>query len=50
MLRGLRALEAEGLVRFAKSGRGHCPAVEIVQASPPPSEALPANQADDNEA
>jgi hypothetical protein len=30
MLRGLRALEAGGLVRFVKEGRGRCPVVEIV--------------------
>ena len=30
MLRGLRALEAAGLVRFVKEGRGRCPVVEIV--------------------
>ncbi len=30
MLRGLRALEGAGLVRFVKEGRGRCPVVEIV--------------------
>lgn len=30
MLRGLRALEEAGLVRFVKDGRGRCPVVEIV--------------------
>jgi predicted transcriptional regulator len=30
MLRGLRALESAGLVRFVKEGRGRCPVVEIV--------------------
>jgi len=30
MLRGLRALEGAGLVRFVKDGRGRCPVVEIV--------------------
>ena len=30
MLRGLRALQAGGLVRFVKDGRGRCPVVEIV--------------------
>lgn len=30
MLRGLRALEAGGLARFVKEGRGRCPVVEIV--------------------
>jgi len=30
MLRGLRALEGAGLVRFVKGGRGRCPVVEIV--------------------
>ena len=30
MLRGLRALEGGGLVRFVKEGRGRCPVVEIV--------------------
>jgi predicted transcriptional regulator len=30
MLRGLRALEGAGLVRFVKQGRGRCPVVEIV--------------------
>ena len=29
MLRGLRALESAGLVRFVKGGRGRCPVVEI---------------------
>ena len=31
MLRGLRALEGAGLVRFVKEGRGRCPVVEIVE-------------------
>ena len=31
MLRGLRALESAGLVRFVKEGRGRCPVVEIVE-------------------
>lgn len=30
MLRGLRALEGAGLVRFVKEGRGRCPVVEII--------------------
>jgi hypothetical protein len=30
MLRGLRALELAGLVRFVKEGRGRCPVVEII--------------------
>lgn len=30
MLRGLRALEGAGLVRFVRDGRGRCPVVEIV--------------------
>ncbi len=33
MLRGLRALEGAGLVRFVKEGRGRCPVVEIVDAA-----------------
>lgn len=33
MLRGLRALEEAGLVRFVKDGRGRCPVVEIVERS-----------------
>jgi DNA-binding transcriptional ArsR family regulator len=35
MLRGLRALEGAGLVRFVKEGRGRCPVVEIVDRTPP---------------
>lgn len=35
MLRGLRALEGAGLVRFVRDGRGRCPVVEIV-AQPRP--------------
>jgi uncharacterized membrane protein len=34
MLRGLRALEGAGLVRFVKEGRGRCPVVEIVAQLP----------------
>ena len=30
MLRGLRSLEADGLVRFVKDGRGRCAVVEII--------------------
>ena len=30
MLRGLRSLEAAGLIRFTTTGRGHCPVVEIL--------------------
>lgn len=40
MLRGLRALESAGLVRFVKEGRGRCPVVEIIDR--PPVEAGPA--------
>ena len=36
MLRGLRALEGAGLVRFVKEGRGRCPVVEIVDGPPTP--------------
>lgn len=28
---GLRALEADGLIRYVKKGRGHCAVVEIVE-------------------
>jgi hypothetical protein len=31
MLRGLRALEEAGLVRFVRGGRGRCPVVELVE-------------------
>ena len=34
MLRGLRALEGNGLVRFVKEGRGQCPVMEIVDRLP----------------
>ena len=34
MLRGLRALEGNGLVRFVKEGRGRCPVMEIVDRLP----------------
>lgn len=34
MLRGLRALEEAGLVRFVKDGRGRCPVVEIADGQP----------------
>ena len=34
MLRGLRALEGDGLVRFVKEGRGRCPVMEIVDRLP----------------
>ncbi len=37
MLRGLRALEGGGLVRFVKEGRGRCPVVEIVTQLRPKS-------------
>ena len=35
MLRGLRALEVGGLVRFVKGGRGRCAVVEIRRIAPP---------------
>lgn len=35
MLRGLRALEGAGLVRFVKEGRGRCPVVAIVDHQRP---------------
>lgn len=35
MLRGLRALSQAGLVRFAKSGRGRCAVVEILDTEVP---------------
>lgn len=31
---GLRSLEAAGLIRYVKKGRGRCPVVEIVEAKP----------------
>ena len=34
MLRGLRALEGNGLVRFVKEGRRRCPVMEIVDRLP----------------
>ena len=40
MLRGVRALSQAGLVRFAKSGRGRCAVVEIVDAELSPQEGV----------
>ena len=34
MLRGLRALEGDGLVRFVKEGRGRYPVMKIVDRLP----------------
>ena len=31
---GLRALEAAGLARYVKKGRGRCPVVEILERPP----------------
>lgn len=41
--RGIRALEAAGLLRVCKGGRGRCPVVEILSRTAPADEEKAAN-------